>query len=153
MDRSPVLRRLDPLVGAWEMTVTTTGGVSFSGARTVFEWWESGAYLVQRAEPGPPDPNLPAVWRDNSPLPTVTVIGLDDTAETFTALYTDARGVSRVYAMTLAEDVWTMWRAAPGFNQRFRATVAPGTIAGAWEMSPDGTNWNVDFHLTYTKIG
>lgn len=152
MDRSPLLSRLEPLIGTWEMTITA-GDSTFGGARLVTEWLESGAYLIQRTAPGAPDPAMPAIWRDNSPLPTVTVIGLDDTAETFTALYSDARGVSRVYAMTLADGVWTLHRAAPGFNQRFRATLAPDTIAGAWEMSTDGTTWNVDFHLTYTRLG
>lgn len=153
MDRSPVLRRLDALIGEWEMSVQT-GGLSFGGARAVFEWLEDGAFVVQRAYSGPPSPDIPAVWRDNSPLPTVSIIGLDDTAETFTVLYSDARGVSRVYTMTFDGTLWTQHRAAPGFHQRFSGTLSDDakTITAHWEGSPDGTTWTLDFNLTYTKL-
>jgi hypothetical protein len=68
-------------------------------------------------------------------------------------LYADARGVHRVYRMTFADGVWTMWRAAPGFNQRFTGTLSADgtTVDGRWEMSGDGENWILDFGLTYTR--
>jgi hypothetical protein len=34
-------------------------------------------------------------------MPVTTIIGLDDASETFTQLYTDTRGVYRVYQMSL----------------------------------------------------
>ncbi len=60
----------------------------------------------------------------------------------------------RVYRMSVANGVWKMWRDAPGFNQRFIGKISGDgkAIAGQWEMSPDGTNWEVDFDLTYTKV-
>jgi hypothetical protein len=81
------------------------------------------------------------------------VIGLDDATEEFTTLYADAPGVQRVYQMTFADSVWTMWRAAPGFKQRFTGTVrADGDAVDArWEMSTDGVTWNLDFELTYVR--
>jgi hypothetical protein len=75
-------------MGVWEMSVET-GGHTIAGARAVFEWLEDGAFAVQRAYPGPPTPDMPAVWIENSPLPTKLIIGLDDTAESFTGTLSD----------------------------------------------------------------
>jgi hypothetical protein len=153
MNRSTVLRRLDALVGEWEMAAVI-GGVTIAVARTVFEWIEDGAFLAQRAHPGPRTPDMPQEWIDNSPFPVTTIIGLDDTAESFTALYSDARGVSRVYTMTLEGNLWTMHRAAPGFHQRFFGTFSDDgkTITARWEGSREGESWELDFHLSYTKL-
>jgi hypothetical protein len=153
MDRSPVLSRLGALMGEWEMRAEV-GGHTVAGARALFEWLEDGAFAVQRAYPGPPVPDMPAAWVENSPLPTTLIIGLDDTAESFTVLYSDARGVSRVYLMTFDGSLWTMHRDAAGFHQRFTATLSDDgkTIAGRWEGSADGSAWDLDFHVTYTKI-
>ncbi len=69
-------------------------------------------------------------------------------------LYSDARGVSRVLQMSLSNGVWKMWRNAPGFLQRFTGSFSNNgnTITGYWEKSGDGSNWERDFDLTYTKI-
>ena len=58
--------------------------------------------------------------------------------------------MSRVYQMTLADGTW---RDAPGFGQRFSGTVSAdgGSIRAAWEKSADGSNWEHDFDLVYTK--
>ena len=64
-------------------------------------------------------------WTRTEPIAHLTCwIGLDDATEEFTMLYTDARGVHRVYKMTFADNVWTIWRDATGFNQRFTGTVS-----------------------------
>jgi hypothetical protein len=90
----------------------------------------------------------------NSPFPLATIIGLDDSTERFTMLYADARGVFRVYQMTLSDGVWKVWREAPGFHQRFTGTFSDdgATITAYWEGSRDGSNWEHDFDLTYTKV-
>jgi hypothetical protein len=46
-----------------------------------------------------------------------------------------------------------MWRDAPGFHQRFSATVSADgdTMDGRWEISNDGVDWNLDFELTYVR--
>ncbi|MFD0745660.1 hypothetical protein ACFQ1L_30415 [Phytohabitans flavus] len=55
--------------------------------------------------------------------------------------------------MTFDGRVWTVWRDAPNFNQRFTGTPSDDgrTIDGQWEMSRDGETWNVDFAITYTR--
>jgi len=154
-ERAPnsTLRRLDALVGEWEMQVSV-GGQSMGRSQTSFAWLEGGAFLVQHAHADPSE-DIPDEWRANSPLPVTTIIGLDDSAATFSMLYADARGVFRVYQMSLSERVWKMWRHAPGFFQRFTGTFSDDgkTITGRWEKSSDGSNWEPDFDLTYTKVG
>jgi hypothetical protein len=56
--------------------------------------------------------------------------------------------------MSFGANVWKIWREAPGFSQRFSATLSDdGTlIMGTWEKSPDGTSWEHDFDLTYTRL-
>jgi hypothetical protein len=60
---------LDALLGAWTFEIT-----------------QEGADLL---------PTTPIVWRENSPFPIVTVIGVDDPSGAFTYLYADGRGVRR----------------------------------------------------------
>jgi hypothetical protein len=88
-------------------------------------------------------------------MPVTTIIGLDDSNEKFTQLYTDARGVHRLYQMSLDDGVWKLWRDTPGFSQRFKGTFSNDdkTITGSWEYSNDGSTWEHDFDLTYTKVG
>src|ERR1041385_1973919 len=145
------LGRLETLVGAWAMQASV-GGRAMGGGRTTFEWLEGGAFLLQHAD-AVPDENTPDAWRANSPFPVTAIIGLDDSAETFSMLYADARGVRRVSAMSLSNRVWKIWRHAPGFFQRFTGTFSDdgATITGRWEGSRDGSNWEPDFDMTYRK--
>jgi NAD(P)-dependent dehydrogenase (short-subunit alcohol dehydrogenase family) len=72
----------------------------------------------------------------------------------------DARGLARVYAMTFSDGRWTLLRDAPDFTplafpQRFTGEFSADgrTISGRWERSGDGTSWQHDFDLVYTKVG
>jgi hypothetical protein len=149
--RHPLLARLDVLVGAWELSVPE---VDLGRVRASFEWIEEGDFLLMHSETDPLPPDAPREWIENSPFPVTTIIGLDDASERFSYLYADARGVHRVYEMTLGDRVWKIWRDAPGFSQRFEARISEdGTsIDGAWEMSRDGESWTHDFDLRYVKV-
>ena len=149
--RSPGLGRLDPLVGEWDVEAIVEGRTVATG-RTTFEWLEGGAFLVQRAD-GEPAQGSPE-WVANSPFPTTSIVGLDDADDRFSMLYADARGVSRVYELSLSDSVLQIWRDAPGFFQRFTGTFGDdgATIVGRWERSDDGSNWQKDFDLTYTRV-
>jgi len=132
--------------------VASIGRQRMGGGTTTFEWGEGRAFLVQHAygdTGGDTDPG----WAAASPLPLVTVTGLDDASGALHMLYADARGVCRVYEMSLADGVWRMWRDAPGFFQRFTGTFSADgdTVTGAWEGSPDGVTWQHDFDVTYTR--
>src|SRR2546429_3934861 len=122
--RHPALARLDVLVGRWTVQPKVDG---VGTAWTEFAWQDGGLFLHQDSDADPMPSTAPNAWRENSPFPTTTVIGLDDAAGEFTMLYADARGVYRVYRMTFADGVWTIWREAPGVKQRF---TPPGGAGG-----------------------
>ncbi len=96
-------------MGDWSVEVVFPGDppTTLQGRASIARS-EGGAYL-----------NLRSLFEGKSPPTSISVIGRDDKGEGFTMLYADERGVSRVYQMTLSNDVWTLWREAPGFNQRF----------------------------------
>jgi len=148
--RHPALARLDALVGRWTVQPKVEG---VGTAWTEFAWQDGGVFLHQVSDADPVPSTAPKAWRDNAPFPTSAVIGLDDAVEEFTMLYADARGVQRVYRMSFADGLWTVWRDAPGFNQRFTGMLSADgdTVDGRWEMSKDGVTWNLDFELTYVR--
>jgi hypothetical protein len=143
------LERLGPFVGEWGIEATFPGAQSAGMAgRVVFEWMLGGRFLVQRSEVSHPDaPD------------SVAIIGPDPGGETYTYHYFDSRGVVRVYAMTFRDGLWTLLRDTPdftplSFSQRFTGTFADdGTaIHGQWEKtSGEGTSWELDFDLTFTR--
>ena len=153
--REPVphaaLRQLEVLVGDWDMWAL---GRRAGPVRGSFTWAEGGAFLLQRTDVTSAT-SVPAEWEGHLPFPTVTVTGYDDSAGGFTTLYADGRGVARVYGTAVTDGVWTMWRAAEGFHQRFSGTLdaGGGTITGGWEHSSDGTRWEPDFDVTYVRAG
>jgi hypothetical protein len=138
------LKALEPLVGQWTMVVRGPDGELWPGqGQASFAWHESGAHLVQRNTIDVPD------------LPDSTaIVGCDGTNATFSQLYSDERGVCRIYSMTLGDGRWTLERDGEPFPQRFVATLSDDgqTIDGAWEKAEDGTNFTLDFHLTYRRI-
>jgi hypothetical protein len=144
---NPALQPLEVLVGEWEMELSNSSFLPHPSdtvkGRVSFEWVQDGAFLLLRMgdkPAGPPD----ALW----------LIGRDESAPTYTVLYYDARHVSRVYAMSFSERVWKMWREAPGFWQRYEGTLSQDgkTITAHWDKSRDGTAWEHDFDITYTKV-
>lgn len=149
--RNAALARLDGLVGDWHGEAILDGKVV--GRSVVHNEWLDDWFLVQRAELGETSADIPPEWVANAPFPVTLVIGLDDSGEQFTVLYSDARDVHRVYQMTFAESVWTMTRLAEGFNQRYEGTISGDgdRIDGYWNFSADGTNWRRDFDLVYVR--
>ena len=144
---NPALEGLGVFVGEWNLEVTSMSFRNVPSAvergRASFSWLDGGAFLLQRSE------------ISNAEFPrSVAVIGPDDAAGTYGMLYFDSRGVSRIYKMTFSEGIWTLWRNFPGFSQRFHGTFNDDNniIKARWEKSSDGSNWELDFELTYTKL-
>jgi hypothetical protein len=151
--RTAALKHLDVLVGEWRMEVslpTAAPNGSIGGGasgRVEFEWVLAGQYLIQRSSAPDPVPD------------SVAIISADPDGETYVQHYFDSRGVTRVYEMTLADRVWTLTRTKPdfsplAFSQRFTSTFSDdgNVIQGYWEKSDDGSQWEHDFDLTYTKL-
>ncbi|MGH8915425.1 MAG: hypothetical protein ACRDZM_13030 [Acidimicrobiia bacterium] len=138
------LGRLEALVGEWKLEAIGADGEPWPGeAHSTIEWHASGAFLVERSSadmPEAPD--------------GVSIIGCDAANGTFAQLYSDERGVCRIYEMSLGDGEWRLWRQGEPFAQRFTATISPdgNTIAGRWEIAEDGANFKTDFHLTYRKV-
>jgi hypothetical protein len=143
---------LSVLIGKWEFESTKDGGFLGRGSAT-FEWIEDGAFVLERAV-DLPSPDTDPDWVAHSPMPVTAIIGFDDTTLEHVMLYSDARGVFRIYRMTLDSDTWQVWRAAPGFHQRYIGAIRDEgrTIQGRWESSPDGEAWEPDFDLTYRRV-
>jgi hypothetical protein len=144
------LEQLDVLVGTWAMEASIDGRLMGESTAT-FGWHESNGYLAMHVDP-PKD--IAPEWRQNSPLPIDAAIGLDDHSGTFAMLYSDVRGVCRIYRMTFDGVRWTMQgQAGEGFHQRFEGLVdvAQGRIDARWEHAGDGVSWQRDFDVTYVR--
>jgi hypothetical protein len=148
---APALKRLEALVGEWttEIVHPTVRPNPIRG-RSRFEWLtksnnDTGGFLVRYDEVEHPD------FPDS-----VTLIGADAdaSADLFTYHYFDSRGVERILAMSLRDGVWKLWRDAPGFSQRLTGTFSDdgNAITCRLEKSRDGSHWEHDFDLTYTKV-
>jgi hypothetical protein len=144
---NPALDQLAPLIGEWEIEITLMSFREDPSAvergHSSFAWLEGGGFLTQHSE----------ISANDFPR-SRAVIGPDDEAETYRMLYYDSRGVSRIYRMTFSGGIWTLWRDHPGFHQRFHGTFSEDgiVITAYWERSGDGSNWEHDFALTYTKV-
>jgi hypothetical protein len=140
---NPALKPLSVLVGKWNTVGTHPLLPDTLHGHTSFEWLEGGAFLMMRSEIE--EPGVPS---------GIAIFGSDDAAEAYFVLYFDERGVSRKYEATMRDNIWKLWRNAPGFSQRFTGTFADNgnTIVGVWELSEDDSTWKRDLELTYTRV-
>ena len=138
------LRELEPLVGEWIMEARWPDGTLWpGGGRATVEWHTSGAHLLERATAELPDaPD------------SVSIIGCDAANGTYFQLYSDERGVCRVYEMSIGNGEWKLWREGEPFSQRFTATFGDdgNTITGRWEIAEDGAIYTTDFDLVYRRV-
>ncbi|HWW52592.1 MAG TPA: hypothetical protein VNY84_02395 [Acidimicrobiales bacterium] len=138
------LSALEPLVGEWTVEAKgPDGGVWPGEGRATFEWHHSKAHLVQRTilpVPGAPD--------------SISIMGCDAANGTFVQLYSDERGVCRIYSMSIDGREWVLQRDGDPFPQRFIGTIGDDahTISGRWEKAEDGGDFAIDFYLTYRKM-
>ena len=141
---NPALEPFRVLIGNWNTTGThALIPDTILHGRTSFEWLEGGAFLVMRS--GIDEPGIPS---------GIAIIGSDDSTKEYFMLYFDERGVSRKYGVSLRDNIWKWWRNAPGFSQRYEGTIvdAGHTIIGRGELSKDGSTWEKDLDLTYTRV-
>jgi hypothetical protein len=143
------LEALQPLVGEWRLLATFKDMPPADiGAHVSFEWLPGERFLIQRWEV--PTPDAPD---------GIAIIGPDPAISgRYLQHYFDTRGVARVYKMSFADGVWTLWRDEADFSsfdfaQRYTGTFSEDgtTIVGAWEICHDGTTWKHDFDLTYIR--
>lgn len=140
---NPALEPFSILIGSWHTTGThgLLPDTTLHG-HTSFEWIEGGAFILMRSAID--DPRFPK---------GIAIIGSDDSEGEYYMLTFDDRGVSRKHNVTLQDNIWTWWRNAPGFSQRYQGVIVDGgnTIVGKGELSKDGSSWEKDLDLTYTR--
>ena len=146
-NRNPALGDLEILIGDWTMELSNA---SFLPSRTdtikghvSFEWLEGGAFLVMYM--GDKSPDTPdAIW----------LISRDESTPNYIVLYYDTRKVSRLYEMSFSNGTWKMWRNSLGFSQAFEGKFSDDgkTITAWWKKSSNGSNWEHDFDVRYTKV-
>jgi len=144
---NPALRALEILIGKWEMELSNASFLPNPSAtvrsEVVFEWLEDGAFLTMRMGENP-SKSQGAIW----------LINRDESNYDYKVFYYDDRNVSRIYEMSFADQVWTLWRGSPSFSQRFEGKINDdgNRILAKWEKSNDGQTWEHDFDVTYTRI-
>lgn len=145
---NPALKELEVLVGDWNMELSNASFLPSPSdtmrGHVSIKWMQDGAFLVMFMG-GQPGGTPDATW----------LIGRDESMPKYIVLYYDAREISRVYEMSFSDGTWRMWRSSPGFSQRFEGSVSDqgNTITARWEKSSDGSIWEHDFDVTYTKVG
>jgi hypothetical protein len=148
MDYNPALKDVAFLEGEWSMELSNASFLPDPNQKIPsevrFKWLQSGAVLVMEQGQWESDAQA-ANW----------IVGRDDTSDNYTVLYNDKRGVSRVYDMSFHGSTWKMWRAEPGFRQRFEGKISDDkkTVKSYWEKSLDkGKTWSHDFDMTFTRL-
>ena len=138
------LSQLGPLIGEWVVEAKWPDGQAWPGdGRVTFEWHASGAHLVERGTvelPEAPD--------------NVSVIGCDAANGTYFQLYSDERGVCRVYEMSIGTASGSSGGKAsrsPSASRGPSATTRTRS-PGRWEIAEDGATYKTDFDLIYRRV-
>ncbi len=142
-DKNPALKKLDILIGDWEITGKHRLIPKPIKGKINFSWFNGKSFLIMRTD-----------FNQSGPPNSTAIIGSDDKAEKLSMLYFDERGVSRIYDVVFNNNVLKMERNHPGFSQRFKGIVNDNgnTIEGAWELCEDDVNWKKDLEVIYTRI-
>jgi hypothetical protein len=135
----------EPFLGDWD-TLGTHGSIP----DTVLH----GSASIDRLEPGGFLRVRSSIHEDVGIPAGVAVIGGDGSSGRYVLLHHDERGVTRVYDAAVEGRTLRWWRHAPEFAQRYSLTISPdgGSMVGRGELSRDGSNWEQDLDLTYTRL-
>ncbi len=141
---NPALEPFGKLVGEWETSGTHPYlPDKILHGRSSFTWVEEGAFLMWKSEV------------DDEHFPTgIAIFGSDDATGEYFMLYFDDRKVSRMYNVSVQENVLKWWRDAPGFSQRYSWTFKDkgSVIIGNGELSRDGKTWEKDLESTFKRV-
>ena len=148
MKKNNALHDLKFLIGHWKTKIYNASFLvspSESIAGNVsFEWFEDETFIIMRSD-----------ITENGPPAMVSVINQDDTNGQAVMVYYDSRGVSRIYQMSFADNIWKLWRDAPspGFNQKFEGLVSHNgkTIDASCHKMEENNIWVHDFTIKYEK--
>ena len=140
--RDPALEPFEALIGEWTTEATHPEFDGVVPGRVTFEWLEGRRFLIQRS------------WNEHELFPdAIWVIGAPESGDGLVAEYFDSRGVRRTYGIAIEDGVLRWWRDAPGFDQRFSATVAPDRFEGVSQLARAPGDWKDDLAVVYTRAG
>ena len=131
---SPALRRLDRLVGEWELS----GDV---GGRVTYEWMEGGFFLVQRVDLGQEGTGMEVIGHERGyeAEPSVDVKSrfYSSTGDTFDYVY------------ELEGNTLTIWFGERGSSAYYKGEFSGdgNTLAGAWHYPGGG------YEAVSTRVG
>jgi hypothetical protein len=141
---NPALQSFAVLVGEWETVGThpLVPNTTLHG-HSSFKWIEGGAFLMWSSQ----------IDKEGFPA-GIAIFGSDDAAGEYFMMYFDERKVSRKYEVSLQDGILKWWRNAPGFSQQYTWTITNNgdTIVSKGQLSKDGTTWEKDLEITFTRI-
>jgi hypothetical protein len=141
-ERDPALEGFEALIGTWDTEATHPMFDGVVPGAITFEWLEGGHFIVQRSH------------NDHELFPdAICVIGAPETGDGLVMEYFDSRGVRRTYGISLEDGVLRMWRDAPGFDQRFSATLGRDSFEGVHQLARTPGDWQDDLKVTYRRRG
>ena len=139
-DRDPALEPFEALIGTWATEATHPQVDAVVPGTVMFEWLEGGRFLIQRSH------------NDHELFPdAICVIGPPEAGDGLVMEYFDSRGVRRTYGVSLEDGVLRYWRDAPGFDQRFVATLGPDGFEGLSQLARTPGDWRDDLKVTYRR--
>jgi hypothetical protein len=139
-DRDPALEPFDALIGTWATEATHPKVDAVVPGTVTFEWLEGGHFMVERSH------NEHELFPD-----AICIIGARQVGGGLVMEYFDSRGVRRTYGISLDDGVLRIWRDAPGFDQRFSATIAPDSFEGLYQLAETPGDWRDDLKVTYRR--
>ena len=144
------MRRLDPLVGDWDVTMThawflDSMDTEIFGTATI-EWYAESFLLLRSTFQGRSAEQGGSSW--------AMVFSRNDPQDTFVALYSDDRGVSRVFDLRFTDGKWTFLRTDPDFHQRIIMRIGADRIDWQADASEDsGRTWRKDLDYIFKRGG
>jgi hypothetical protein len=135
------LEPLDALIGTWTTEATHPMFDGVVPGSVTFEWLEGGHFLIQRTH------NEHELFPDS-----IAIFGPPEDGDGLVMEYFDSRGVRRTYGVALEDGALRMWRDAPGFDQRFSATLAPDAFDGLWQVAETPGAWKDDVKVVYRRV-
>ena len=139
-ERAPSLEPFEALIGTWATEATHPAFDAVVPGTVSFEWWEGGHFLVVRSR------NEHELFPDS-----LWVIGAPETGEGLVMEGFDSRGVRRTYGVSLDDGVLRFWRDAPGFDQRYCATLGDASFEGLWQLAETPGDWQDDLKVSYRR--
>ena len=139
-ERDPALEPFDALIGTWASEATHPAFDAVVPGSMTFEWLEGGHFLVWRSRS-----------QHESFPDSISVIGAPEAGDGLVMEYFDSRGVRRTYRVSLGDGVLRIWRDAPGFAQRFSATLGRDSFEGLWQLARTPGDWHDDLRVSYRR--